>query len=247
MKAMVFAAGLGTRLKPITDRLPKALVPVCGQPLLYHTLQKLKAAGYTDVVVNVHHFAGQIREYLTTHDFGLSVSISDESDQLLETGGGILHAQDLLLPLEEPFLVHNVDIVSNLDIAWFRAQMRPDALATLLVSERKTQRYLLFDEEMRLVGWTNVATGEVRSPYPGLDPQACRRYAFAGIHNLSPAIFGAFEQAGFTGRFPIMDFYLEACARFPIYGAVASGLQLVDVGKIETLPKAESVCKTLIL
>ena len=247
MKAMVFAAGLGTRLKPITDRLPKALVPVCGQPLLYHTLQKLKAAGYTDVVVNVHHFAGQIREYLATHDFGLSVSISDESDQLLETGGGILHAQDLLLPLEEPFLVHNVDIVSNLDIAWFRAQMRPDALATLLVSERKTQRYLLFDEEMRLVGWTNVATGEVRSPYPGLDPQACRRYAFAGIHNLSPAIFGAFEQAGFTGRFPIMDFYLEACARFPIYGAVASGLQLVDVGKIETLPKAESVCKTLIL
>ena len=244
---MVFAAGLGTRLKPITDRLPKALVPVCGQPLLYHTLQKLKAAGYTDVVVNVHHFAGQIREYLATHDFGLSVSISDESDQLLETGGGILHAQDLLLPLEEPFLVHNVDIVSNLDIAWFRAQMRPDALATLLVSERKTQRYLLFNEEMRLVGWTNVATGEVRSPYPGLDPQACRRYAFAGIHNLSPAIFGAFEQAGFTGRFPIMDFYLEACARFPIYGAVASGLQLVDVGKIETLPEAESVCKTLIL
>lgn len=247
MKAMVFAAGLGTRLKPITDRLPKALVPVCGQPLLYHTLQKLKAAGYTDVVVNVHHFAGQIREYLATHDFGLSVSISDESDQLLETGGGILHAQDLLLPLEEPFLVHNVDIVSNLDIAWFRAQMRPDALATLLVSERKTQRYLLFNEEMRLVGWTNVATGEVRSPYPGLDPQACRRYAFAGIHNLSPAIFGAFEQAGFTGRFPIMDFYLKACARFPIYGAVASGLQLVDVGKIETLPEAESVCKTLIL
>lgn len=247
MKAMVFAAGLGTRLKPITDRLPKALVPVCGQPLLYHTLQKLKAAGYTDVVVNVHHFAGQIREYLATHDFGLSVSISDESDQLLETGGGILHAQDLLLPLEEPFLVHNVDIVSNLDIAWFRAQMRPDALATLLVSERKTQRYLLFNEEMRLVGWTNVATGEVRSPYAGLDPQACRRYAFAGIHNLSPVIFGAFEQVGFTGRFPIMDFYLDACARFPIYGAVASGLQLVDVGKIETLPEAESVCKTLIL
>lgn len=247
MKAMVFAAGLGTRLKPITDSLPKALVPVCGQPLLYHTLQKLKAASYTDVVVNVHHFAGQIREYLATHDFGLSVSISDESDQLLETGGGILHAQDLLLPLEEPFLVHNVDIVSNLDIEWFRAQMRPDALATLLVSERKTQRYLLFNEEMRLVGWTNVATGEVRSPYPGLDPQACRRYAFAGIHNLCPAIFGAFEQAGFTGRFPIMDFYLEACARFAIYGAVASGLRLVDVGKIETLPEAESVCRNLIL
>ena len=247
MKAMVFAAGLGTRLKPITDTLPKALVPVCGQPLLYHTIHKLKAAGYTDVVVNVHHFAGQIREYLATHDFGLNISISDESDQLLETGGGILHARNLLEPLEVPFLIHNVDIVSNLDIPWFRAQMRPDALATLLVSERKTQRYLLFNEEMRLVGWTNVATGEVRSPYPDLDPSACRRFAFAGIHNISPAIFEAFEQAGFSGRFPIMDFYLAACARYPIYGAVAQDLQLVDVGKIETLPEAESVCESLIL
>ena len=246
MKAMVFAAGLGTRLKPITDTLPKALVPVCGQPLLYHTIHKLKAAGYTDVVVNVHHFAGQIREYLATHDFGLNICISDESDQLLETGGGILHARNLLEPLEEPFLIHNVDIVSNLDIPWFRAQMRPDALATLLVSERKTQRYLLFNQQMRLMGWTNVATGEVRSPYPDLDPSACRRFAFAGIHNISPAIFDAFEQAGFSGRFPIMDFYLAACARYPIYGAVAQDLQLVDVGKIETLPEAESVCKSLI-
>ena len=243
---MVFAAGLGTRLKPITDTLPKALVPVCGQPLLYHTLYKLKAAGYTDVVVNVHHFAGQIREYLATHDFGLNISISDESEQLLETGGGILHAKNLLEPLEEPFLIHNVDIVSNLDIPWFRAQMRPDALATLLVSERKTQRYLLFSQQMRLVGWTNVATGEVRSPYPDLDPSACRRFAFAGIHNISPAIFKAFGQAGFSGRFPIMDFYLAACARYPIYGAVAQDLQLVDVGKIETLPEAESVCQSLI-
>lgn len=246
MKAMVFAAGLGTRLKPITDTLPKALVPVCGQPLLYHTIHKLKAAGYTDVVVNVHHFAGQIREYLATHDFGLNISISDESDQLLETGGGILHARNLLEPLEEPFLIHNVDIVSNLDIPWFRAQMRPDALATLLVSERKTQRYLLFNQEMRLVGWTNVATGEVRSPYPDLDPSACRRFAFAGIHNISPAIFEAFEQAGFSGRFPIMDFYLQECIHHPIFGVLANNLQLVDVGKIETLPEAESVCESLI-
>ena len=164
MKAMVFAAGLGTRLRPITDSLPKALVPVCGEPLLYHTLRKLKAAGYTHVVVNIHHFPDLIREYLASHDFGLQIGLSDESDALLETGGGIAHAEKLLMPTEEPFLVHNVDIVSNLDIAWFRAQMRPDALATLLVSERKTQRYLLFNEEMRLVGWTHIGTGEVRTP-----------------------------------------------------------------------------------
>ena len=246
MKAMVFAAGLGTRLRPITDSLPKALVPVCGEPLLYHTLHKLKAAGYTDVVVNIHHFPQMIREYLATHDFGLNIGISDESSALLETGGGIAHAKDLLLPMEEPFLVHNVDIVSNLDIAWFRAQMRPGALATLLVSERQTQRYLLFDDEMRLVGWTNIGTGEVRSPYPGLDVSACRRYAFAGIHNISPEIFAAFDALGMPERFPIMDFYLDACARYPIYGVVAPSLQLVDVGKIDTLPQAEAICSTLL-
>lgn len=246
MKAMVFAAGLGTRLRPITDSLPKALVPVCGEPLLYHTLHKLKAAGYTDVVVNIHHFPQMIREYLSTHDFGLRIGISDESSALLETGGGIAHARELLLPTEEPFLVHNVDIVSNLDIGWFRAQMRPGALATLLVSERQTQRYLLFDDDMRLVGWTNIGTGEVRTPYPSLDVAACRRFAFAGIHNISPEIFSAFDALGMPERFPIMDFYLDACARYPIYGAVAPSLQLVDVGKIDTLPEAERICSSLL-
>ena len=246
MKAMVFAAGLGTRLRPITDSLPKALVPVCGEPLLYHTIQKLKAAGYTDIVVNIHHFPQMIREYLASHDFGVRIRISDESAALLETGGGILHAKDLLLPADEPFLVHNVDIVSNLNIAEFRAQTRPDALSTLLVSERKTQRYLLFNDEMRLVGWTNVATGEVRSPYPGLDVAACQKYAFAGIHNISPEIFSAFDALDMPERFPIMDFYLNACARYPIYGVAAQGLRLVDVGKIDTLPEAEQICQSII-
>lgn len=247
MKAMVFAAGLGTRLRPITDSLPKALVPVCGEPLLYHTLHKLKAAGYTDVVVNIHHFPDMIREYLASHDFGLSVSISDESSRLLETGGAILKARDLLLPLEEPFLVHNVDIVSNLDIAWFRSQMRPGALATLLVSKRETQRYLLFrPEDMRLVGWTNIATGEVRSPYRDLDPSKCLKYAFAGIHDIAPLIFQAFGALQVPERFPIIDFYLSACDRYPIYGALAPDLRLVDVGKIDTLPEAEQICRTLL-
>jgi len=197
MKAMIFAAGLGTRLKPITDTLPKALVPVGGEPLLYHVITKLKAAGYTELVINVHHFAGLIREYLAAHDFGLPISISDETAELLETGGGIAHAKDLILPTGEPFLIHNVDILSNLDIPWFRSQTRPEAISTLLVSERETSRYLLFDGEMRLVGWTNVTTGEVRSPYPDLNPDHYHKLAFAGIHNLSPAIFDAFEQSGF--------------------------------------------------
>lgn len=237
---MIFAAGLGTRLKPLTDTLPKALVPLCGQPLLYHVISKLRNAGYTELVVNIHHFAELIREYLSTRDFGVKISISDESEALLETGGGIRHAKPLLLPGSEPFLVHNVDIISNLDIAWFRAQMRPGTLATLLVSERKTQRYLLFrPEDMRLVGWTNMATGEVRSPFPDLKPEACLRYAFSGIHNISPEIFEVFDQLKVPERFPIMDFYLEACARYPIYGAAAQGLTLVDVGKLDTLAEAE--------
>ncbi len=245
MKAMIFAAGLGTRLKPITDTLPKALVPVGGEPLLYHVITKLKAAGYTELVINVHHFAGQIREYLATHDFGLPISISDETDELLETGGGIAHAKDLILPTGEPFLIHNVDILSNLDIAWLRSQTRPEALSTLLVSQRETSRYLLFDGEMRLVGWTNVATGEVRSPYPNLNPDHYHKLAFSGIHNVSPAIFEAFEKAGFSGRFPIMDFYIQECKNYPIYGVMARDLKLVDVGKLDTLAQAEEFLQEL--
>lgn len=246
MKALVFAAGLGTRLRPLTDSLPKALVPVCGQPLLYHVLGKLREAGYTEVVVNVHHFPEMIREYLTSHDWGMKIGISDESGELLETGGGILHARDLLLPTQEPFLVHNVDIISNLDLRWVQRSTRPDALATLVVSERDTRRQLLFDGEMRLMGWLDRATGEVRSPHIGLNPGHCRQYAFAGVHNLSPRIFPHFREWGFSGRFPIMDFYLKTCAAEPVYGLEAPGLTLVDVGKFDSLPQAEQICQTLL-
>ena len=262
MKAMIFAAGLGTRLKPITDTMPKALVPVCGQPLLYHVITKLVAAGYDDIVVNVHHFPDLIIHYLHSHEFGAKIAVSDERDFLRETGGGIRYAQSLLVDEEipgqagndggsqagndgsNPFLVHNVDIVSNLDLAWLREQHRPDALATVVVSERKTQRYLLFDEDGRLKGWTNIATGEVRSPYPDIDPDQCRKLAFAGIHLMSPAIFEAFDRLGFGERFSIMDFYIRACADYPIYGVVPPDFTMVDVGKKETLSEAERVCES---
>ncbi len=240
MRAMIFAAGLGTRLKPITDTLPKALVPVGGQPLLFHVIRKLVSAGYDHLVVNVHHFPDLIIDYLKEHDFGVQVDVSDERDFLLETGGGIAHARPFLEG--EPFLVHNVDILSNLDLGWLREQHRPDALATLLVSDRKTQRYLLFREDGRLAGWTNLATGEVRSPYPDLDPSACRMLAFSGIHYMSCGIFQAFEALEMPERFPIMDFYLKACDRYPIYAAVPQDLQLLDVGKLDTLAQAEQYC-----
>jgi len=258
MKAMIFAAGLGTRLKPITDTMPKALVPVCGQPLLFHVITKLVASGYDDLVVNVHHFPDQIIHYLHSHDFGARISVSDERDFLRETGGGIRYAKQLLshfsaslsdsseMTKEEPFLVHNVDIVSNLDLKWLQEQHREDALATLVVSERKTQRYFLFDEDNRLKGWTNIATGEVRSPFPDIDPERCRKLAFAGIHLISSDIFDAFDRYGFGDRFSIVDFYLRACADYPIYAAVPPDFQLVDVGKFDTLPEAEATCRRLL-
>ena len=243
MKAMVFAAGLGTRLKPLTDTMPKALVPVCGQPLLYHVLTKLVAAGYGDIIVNVHHFPDQIIDYLCIHDFGAHITISDEREFLRETGGGVKHVRPLLT---EPFLVHNVDIISNLDLKWLREQHRPDALATLVVSERKTQRYFLFDDDGRLKGWTNIVTGEVRSPFPDIDPEKCRKLAFAGIHMISPAIFDAFDKFGFGERFSITDFYLKACAEYPIYAAVPPGFKMVDVGKFDSLSEAEATCAEIL-
>lgn len=239
MKAMVFAAGLGTRLKPLTDTRPKALVEVGGKPLLSHVIGKLAASGYDEIVVNVHHFAPLVKAFLADNDFGVKVSVSDESGELLETGGGIKHARELLEPLDGPFLVHNVDILSNLDLGWFRAQSRPDALSTLLVSERETSRYLLFDDSLRLRGWTNVKTGEVRSPFPPSALKDCRPLAFSGIHNVGPAIFEAFEEYSMPERFPIIDFYLAACKNHPIYGVVANDLRLIDVGKADSLSAAQ--------
>ena len=243
MKAMIFAAGLGTRLKPITDSMPKALVPVEGKALLERVMRKLMDAGADSFVVNVHHFPDQIKDFLAANDnFGAKVAVSDEQPDVLETGGGILNAKELIREAgdEEGFLVHNVDILSNLDVCSFVSQVRPEALATLLVSERQTQRYFLFNDEMRLVGWTNIATGEVRSPFPDLDVEKCHKYAFAGVHYISDKVFEVMEDLGYEGRFPIVDFYLKAAGTHPIYGVAPAGLKLMDVGKISTLESCRS-------
>lgn len=243
MKAMIFAAGLGTRLKPITDSMPKALVPVEGKALLERVMRKLMDAGADSFVVNVHHFPDQIKDFLAANDnFGAKVAVSDEQPDVLETGGGILNARNLIREAgdEDGFLVHNVDILSNLDVRSFVSQVRPEALATLLVSDRQTQRYFLFNDEMRLVGWTNIATGEVRSPFPDLDVEKCHKYAFAGVHYISDKVFEVMEDLGYEGRFPIVDFYLKAAGTHPIYGVAPAGLKLMDVGKISTLESCRS-------
>ena len=171
MKAMIFAAGLGTRLKPLTETLPKALVPLAGKTLLQWQIEKLKAAGITDIVVNVHHFPDMIISYLSENDnFGCRIAVSDERDMLLETGGGLRKAKSLLFGVgsresgnnDKPILVCNVDILSNIDIPTLLNAYNPDEMGVVVVSKRETQRYLLFDQTNRLCGWTNIATGEVR-------------------------------------------------------------------------------------
>ena len=226
-QAMIFAAGLGTRLKPLT-----------------------KAAGFERIVVNVHHFAQQIVDYLAVNDnFGLDIRISDETSGLLETGGGIKKALPLFDP-SEPILIHNVDILSNLDLTGGLSpvcdageahgdcplcESNPDAL--LLVSQRKTKRYLLFDDEMILDGWTNIETGEVRSPYKGLDPSDCKRLAFSGIHMIWPRAYPLFDEM--PERFGIIDFYLKFCHQCAFLGYEQKDLRLLDVGKLDTLEQAE--------
>ena len=230
MKALIFAAGLGTRLKPITDTMPKALVPVDGKPMLQGVIEKLKAYGYGHIVINVHHFADQIRDFVSANgSFDIDIAFSDETDLLRETGGGIRHAAPLLEG-SEPFLVHNVDIISDLDLGWFREQHRPGDLATILVSRRTTSRYFLFDGESRLVGWTNVDTGQVRSPYSAIDPDECTPLAFAGIHMISPEILPL--MAEWPEKFSIVDFYLAHCQSRTIRAAVPEALSIRDLGKI---------------
>ena len=225
-QAMIFAAGLGTRLKPLTDTMPKALVPVGGRPLLWHVIMKLKDSGFERIVVNVHHFAQQIIDYLAANqNFGLDIRISDESEKLLETGGGIKKALPLFDP-HSPILIHNVDILSNVDLS----QLDVD-VPTLVVSERKTKRYLQFDESMRLIGWKNIETGEVKG-------REGRSLAFSGIHVFHPSLFPLLND--WPERFPVMDFYLKVCAHHLVRGIEVKNLQLLDVGKLDTLEQAKS-------
>lgn len=239
---MIFAAGLGTRLKPLTDTMPKALVKVGGTTLLEHTLKALTGAGADRMVVNVHHFAQQIKNFLhNNNNFGHDIRISDESEMLLDTGGGLKKAQGLFRDYE-PILIHNVDILSNIDLKGFY-NANSDADASLLVSERKTKRYLLFSSDMRLVGWTNIETGEVRSPYHDLDAGSCCKLAFAGIHMFSPHLFPLMNS--FPDKFGIMDFYLNVCDKVIIRGVEHKSLRLMDVGKSDTISQAEDFIRGL--
>lgn len=238
MKAMLFAAGLGTRLRPLTDHLPKALVQVNGKPLLQLAIERLKLAGCRSIIVNVHHFAEQVVGFLDANGhFGIQIAISDESSLLLDTGGGLKKAQ-WFFEDGQPFLVCNADVLTNMDLAkFYQHHARSGRIATLAVRQRPTSRYFLFDENMRLKGWQNAKTAEIKycttAGMPG--DQALSPWAFSGIHAVSPTIFHYMPQ---DGPFSIVDTYLQIAASEPVVGYPHNDDQWLDVGRPETLELA---------
>ena len=257
MKAMIFAAGLGTRLKPLTDTLPKALVPLAGKTLLQWQIERLKAAGITEIVVNVHHFPDMIINYLQeNNNFGCTIHVSDERDMLLETGGGLRKAMKLLgdatkgdTTKGDGILVCNVDILSNIDIPTLLQSYNPDEMGIVVVSERDTQRYLLFDEENRLCGWTNIATGEIKGEAAKMQANENRmkKLAFSGMQVLNPRIFDVMDKvvAEKGEKFSLIDLYLSIADKETLKAFIPTDYRMMDVGKIAQLSEAEAFARSL--
>ena len=245
MQAMIFAAGLGTRLKPLTDTMPKALVSVAGRPMLEHVINKLKSAGFDHIIINIHHFGQQIIDFVNANNsFGIDIHISDERSCLLDTGGGIQHAAHLFRP-DEPVLIHNVDILSNADLrALYHHHQQSGNDATLLVNQRTTSRYLLFDARRHLQGWINKSTRQTKPEAFVYDADLYTEYAFSGIHIVSPSVFQRMEH-DWQGKYSITDFYLSTCHQAQYEAFVASNLRLMDIGKPETLASAEDFIVSL--
>ncbi len=238
---MIFAAGLGTRLKPLTDTMPKALVPLAGKSLLQWQVEKLRDAGITDIIVNVHHFPDMIIDAVRIHQgWGCNISISDERDCLLDTGGGLRKAisNDQRLTTNDPILACNVDILSNIDIPALIDAYEQSGISQLVVSDRSTQRYLCFDEHDTLCGWTNIATGELKG-------QDGRHLAFSGMQILSPDALALLATMP-EGKFSLIDFYLRTMQRAPFRAYVPANYQMMDVGKINEIEKAERFAALLV-
>ncbi len=243
MKAMIFAAGLGTRLKPLTDSIPKAMVPIAGKPMLQHVIEKLKAAGFNEIVINIHHLGEQIIDFITSNNsFDIRIEFSNEEEQLLDTGGGIKKAASFFND-GKPFLIHNVDIISNIDLKQlYDSHLKENNPATLVCSSRDTSRYLLFDNNRCLKGWINKKTGEVKSPSTNFNPNEYNQLAFSGIHVINPSVFDLMDP--FPDKFSIIDFYLSICSHNNIVSYSPENIQIIDIGKHESLLLAEDILKT---
>lgn len=238
MKAMIFAAGLGTRLKPITDEIPKALVPIGGKPLLQHVIEKLKVSGFDEIIVNVHHFSNQIIDFIISKNyFDIRIEFSDETEKLLDTGGAIKKAS-WFFDDNQPFLIHNVDIISNIDLrVLVDTHLLRGVDASVVVSERDTFRYLLFDKCNLLRGWINEKTRDVKPSGIEYDVHEFDKLAFSGIQVINPSLFTLFDS--FPDKFSIIDFYLNISNKKEVFGFIPENFSMVDVGKIDTLDEVE--------
>lgn len=236
MKALLFAAGLGTRLQEYTQTRPKALVNLAGKPLLQHAVEHLVKFGITDITINVFHFAEQIIDFVDRNQsFGIDIHISDERGQLLDTGGGLKKASSFLKG-KDPVLIYNVDVISNLDLNLLLNDHREQkALATLAVRRRNTSRYLMFDDQQQLVGWKNVDSGEVRVSRAEAF-EAARPWAFCGIHIINPELLDLITE---EGKFPILDLYLRLAKNHSIRGFFDASDLWMDLGKPDQLKAAE--------
>lgn len=236
IKAMILSAGLGTRLKPFTDKHPKALAIVNGKSLLQRNIEYLQGFGIREVMVNVHHFADQVTDLLKQNTgFGSEITISDETDKVLETGGGLKKAAWFFKD-SEAFVVLNVDVLTDMNIGLMLKQhLHQQPLATLAVTGRKTSRYLLFDEMENLCGWKNEATGEQKM---SRGVTGYKSKAFSGIHAISPRIFSLLKM---EGKFSMIDAYLELAKIHTITAFDHSSSKFVDVGKPESMEIAEGL------
>lgn len=244
MNGLIFSAGLGTRLKPLTDTMPKALVPLAGKPLLQWQVEKLRDAGITDIVVNVHHFPDMIIDAVRANDgWGTHITISDERDCLLDTGGGLRKAGSLMG--NGPVLACNVDILSNIDIKALVAHYEETGVSQLVVSERQTQRYLCFNGEDLLCGWINIATGEMKpsSIHQSINP-SFRRLAFSGMQILNEDALARLQQREET-KFSLIPFYLDIMEEVPLHAYVPKNYRMMDVGKIDQITEAELFAESL--
>jgi NDP-sugar pyrophosphorylase family protein len=244
MKAMIFAAGLGTRMRPITNTIPKALVPVGEMPLLEIVIRRLKFFGIEDIIINVHYLAAQIEDFLNqNNNFDINIQISDERDLVLETGGGLKKAQ-WFFDDGKPFLVCNTDVLSTINIQkLYEQHLENNAIATLATQWRKTSRYLLFDENQQLNGWLNTKNGEVKICRN--DAKRLQMMAFSTYQILDPAIFNYFPSD--KNVFTTIDTFLAAAEHHKIMSYEHSNDDWIDVGTPENIAPALEIVKKIVL
>jgi NDP-sugar pyrophosphorylase family protein len=235
MKAMIFAAGLGTRFKPWTDNNPKALAIVNGKSLLQRNIEYLQVFGIKDVIVNIHHFPGHIISAIKENNgWGSNVTISDESEEVLETGGGLMNAKELLG--KETFITINVDILTDLNINHFIDHHRAsEALISLAIAERQTTRYLLFDKDQYLCGWRNIKEGHIIEKISAPAAEYLQR-AYSGIAVFEPSVF---DQVEYTGKFSLIDIFLLLAQNREVRGYDHTGDKWIDVGRPESVAASE--------